>query len=258
VPAKPTRPGAAKGKKGPNVGTGGHGRKRLEGKGPTPKAEDRKGHKAFRAKKSADKKKAAGVRVSRKGEFVASGPKTAGVAGAAARKGKRITKASESFEVLSGRNSVLEALRAKIPATALYLASRIEMDDRVKEALTLANLRKIPINMIRRFPNKIINIHPSLLPKYGGKGMYGKHVHEAVIASGDLKSGITIHLVDELYDHGAPVFMAEIPVMPGETPDTLAVRIHELEHRYFPGVIEKFVLGSDSPIDLSTIESMPS
>jgi 23S rRNA (guanosine2251-2'-O)-methyltransferase len=150
VPSKAARPGSAKGKKGPSVGTGGHGRKRLEGKGPTPKAEDRKGHKAFRAKKSADKKKAAGVRVARKGEFVASGPKTAGVAGAAARKGKRITKATESFEVLSGRNSVLEALRAKVPATTLYLAARIEMDDRVKEAITLANLRKIPISEVTR------------------------------------------------------------------------------------------------------------
>ncbi|MFM7013930.1 MAG: 23S rRNA (guanosine(2251)-2'-O)-methyltransferase RlmB [Actinomycetota bacterium] len=147
--SKPGRPGAAKGKKGPSVGTGGHGRKRLEGKGPTPKAEDRKGHKAFRAKKSADKKKAAGIQ-SRRGEFVAASPKTAGVAGAAARKGKKITKASESFEVLSGRNSVLEALRSKVPATALYLAQRIEMDDRVKEAISVANTRKIPISEVTR------------------------------------------------------------------------------------------------------------
>jgi 23S rRNA (guanosine2251-2'-O)-methyltransferase len=151
VPSKPTRPGAAKKKKGPSVGTGGHNRRRLEGKGPTPKAEDRKGHKAFKAKKAADKKKSAGIKkVSRKGEFVAAAAKTAGNAGAAARKGKRITKASESFEVLSGRNSVLEALRAKVPATALYLASRIEMDDRVKEAINVANLRSIPINEITR------------------------------------------------------------------------------------------------------------
>lgn len=148
--SKPARPGAAKGKKGPSVGTGGHGRKRLEGKGPTPKAEDRKGHKAFRAKKSADKKKAAGVKVSRKGEFVATGPRTAGVAGAAARKGKMITKASESFEVLSGRNSVLEALRSKVPATAMFLAQRIEMDDRVKEAISLANKRGIPVSEVTR------------------------------------------------------------------------------------------------------------
>lgn len=146
---KPSRPGAAKGKKGPTVGTGGHGRKKLEGKGPTPKAEDRKGHKAFRAKKAADKRKA-GVRTERKGEFVASSPRTAGNAGAASRSGKRITKTSESYEVLSGRNSVLEALRAKVPATAMYLAQRIEMDDRVKEAINLANLRKVPISEITR------------------------------------------------------------------------------------------------------------
>lgn len=119
-------------------------------------------------------------------------------------------------------------------------------------------LWKIPPRLVETFRGRILNIHPALLPSYGGKGMYGRHVHEAVIASGDSKSGITIHLVDELYDHGDPVFKAEIPVMQGETPDGLALRIHELEHRYFPVVIEKFVLGQDSPIDLSTIESMPS
>jgi phosphoribosylglycinamide formyltransferase-1 len=133
-----------------------------------------------------------------------------------------------------------------------------ELEQAGIDVIVLAGfLWKIPARLVESFRGRILNIHPALLPAHGGKGMYGKHVHEAVIASGDLKSGITIHLVDELYDHGAPVFMAEIPVMPGETPDTLAVRIHELEHRYFPGVIEKFVLGSDSPIDLSTIESMP-
>jgi phosphoribosylglycinamide formyltransferase-1 len=134
-----------------------------------------------------------------------------------------------------------------------------ELEQAGIDVIVLAGfLWKIPARLVESFRGRILNIHPALLPAHGGKGMYGKHVHEAVIASGDVKSGITIHLVDELYDHGAPVFMAEIPVMPGETPDTLAVRIHELEHRYFPSVIEKFVLGADSPIDLSTIESMPS
>jgi phosphoribosylglycinamide formyltransferase-1 len=134
-----------------------------------------------------------------------------------------------------------------------------ELEQAGIDVIVLAGfLWKIPARLVESFRGRILNIHPALLPAHGGKGMYGKHVHEAVITSGDLKSGITIHLVDELYDHGAPVFMAEIPVMPGETPDTLAVRIHELEHRYFPSVIEKFVLGADSPIDLSTIESMPS
>jgi phosphoribosylglycinamide formyltransferase-1 len=119
-------------------------------------------------------------------------------------------------------------------------------------------LWKIPARLVETFHGRILNIHPALLPAHGGKGMYGRHVHEAVIAAGDCKSGITIHQVDEFYDHGAHVFQTEIPVMPGETPDTLAARIHELEHRYFPAVIEKFVLGADSPIDLSTIESLPS
>lgn len=138
---KPGRPRAAKGKKGPTVGTGGHNRRRLEGKGPTPKAEDRKGHKAHKAKKLADKRKSS-VRPVRKGEFVAAGPKTAGNQ----NRGRRLNRANENFEVLSGRNAVVEALRAKVPAVSLYLAQRIEMDDRVREAVKIANIRKIPVN----------------------------------------------------------------------------------------------------------------
>jgi 23S rRNA (guanosine2251-2'-O)-methyltransferase len=136
--AKIGRPGAAKGKKGAVKGTGGHGRQALEGRGPTPKAEDRPYHKAYKAKKAA----AAGVkpkaeaRSSRKGEFVA------GRSGMGAR--------AISGEVLSGRNSVVEALKAKIPATALFVAQRIEMDDRVKEAMAIANGRGIPLSEVTR------------------------------------------------------------------------------------------------------------
>ncbi len=136
--AKIGRPGAAKGKKGAVKGTGGHGRQALEGRGPTPKAEDRPYHKAYKAKKAA----AAGVkpkteaRPSRKGEFVA------GRSGMGAR--------AISGEVLSGRNSVVEALKAKIPATALFIAQRIEMDDRVKEAIAIANGRGIPLSEVTR------------------------------------------------------------------------------------------------------------
>ena len=117
-------------------------------------------------------------------------------------------------------------------------------------------LWKVPGKLVEKFRGNILNIHPALLPAHGGKGMYGMHVHEAVIAAGDAQSGITIHQVDEQYDHGAPVFQSAIPVMPGETPESLATRIHELEHRYFPAVIEKFVLGPHSPVDMSSIESM--
>jgi phosphoribosylglycinamide formyltransferase-1 len=102
-------------------------------------------------------------------------------------------------------------------------------------------LWKVPPALIAAYPSKIVNIHPALLPKYGGKGMYGHHVHAAVIANGETTSGITIHYVDEQYDHGATIFQATCEVLPSDTPDTLAARIHELEHQHFPGVIEQVV-----------------
>lgn len=97
-------------------------------------------------------------------------------------------------------------------------------------------LWKIPVPLIQAYPRKIINIHPALLPKYGGKGMYGSKVHEAVIAAGDTESGITIHYVDELYDHGEIIFQATCPVTSTDTADTLAQKIHALEHAHYPAV----------------------
>jgi len=99
----------------------------------------------------------------------------------------------------------------------------------------------IPAELITRYRGRIINIHPALLPKYGGKGMYGMKVHEAVIASGDAESGITIHKVNEHYDEGSIIFQARCRVEPGDTAETLAARVHELEYRYYPEVIEKIV-----------------
>ena len=99
-------------------------------------------------------------------------------------------------------------------------------------------LWKIPSSLIRAFPGKIVNIHPALLPKYGGKGMYGAHVHEAVIAAKEKESGITIHYVDELYDHGKVIFQATCKVNEQDTAETLAAKIHLLEHEHFPKVIE--------------------
>jgi len=104
-------------------------------------------------------------------------------------------------------------------------------------------LWKIPTALVNAYPGKIINIHPALLPKYGGKGMYGNFVHTAVIAAGETESGITIHLVDELYDHGQHIFQATCPVLPGDTAETLASRIHALEHANYPKVIEAFING---------------
>jgi phosphoribosylglycinamide formyltransferase-1 len=100
-------------------------------------------------------------------------------------------------------------------------------------------LWKLPTPLVQAFPDRIINIHPALLPRFGGKGMYGAHVHEAVIASGDKESGITIHYVDERYDHGAIIFQAQVPVMPGEDAHSLAQKVHALEHLHYPEVIER-------------------
>ena len=101
-------------------------------------------------------------------------------------------------------------------------------------------LLRIPPFMIRAFPDRMINIHPALLPNYGGKGMYGHHVHEAVIENGEVESGITIHLVNENYDEGRHLFQARVKVERGETADSLASKIHVLEHRHFPRVIEEY------------------
>ena len=200
---KPGRPGAAKSKKGGKVGSGGNNKQRLEGRGPTPKAEDRKNHKAFKAKQAAERKAAAlGIKIvgkgagnsstarkfaseldpkiatartgkaapraaagsrsgaargtagtrdgARRGEFLAPSARTAGSAGAAKRAGQRVAKAENASEVLSGRNSVLEALRSKVPATALFIATRIEMDERVKEAIKIAAARGVPVTELTR------------------------------------------------------------------------------------------------------------
>lgn len=108
-------------------------------------------------------------------------------------------------------------------------------------------LWKIPAKMIAAYPQKIINIHPALLPKYGGQGMYGLHVHRAVLDAGDPESGITIHYVDEQYDHGLTIFQAKCPVAKDDTPDSLAQKIHVLEHKYFPQIIEQVILKKNKP-----------
>lgn len=116
-------------------------------------------------------------------------------------------------------------------------------EEKIDWVILAGFLLKIPEELIRAFPNRMVNIHPALLPKYGGKGMYGHHVHEAVKAAGDTETGITIHLVNEHYDEGKIVFQAATSVAPEDTPDTIAQKVHALEHRYFPEVIES-LLGS--------------
>jgi len=98
-------------------------------------------------------------------------------------------------------------------------------------------LKLVPSNVIAPYRGRIINVHPALLPSFGGQGMYGRRVHEAVLASGARESGATVHLVDEVYDRGAILGQARVPVLPGDDPDRLAARVREVEHRLLPAAV---------------------
>jgi phosphoribosylglycinamide formyltransferase-1 len=104
-------------------------------------------------------------------------------------------------------------------------------------------LLKFPATIIAAYPNKIINIHPSLLPKYGGKGMYGMNVHRAIVQNKEKETGITIHYVNENYDEGNIIFQKEVTVLISDTAEVVAAKIHELEQQHFPAVIEKLLSG---------------
>lgn len=119
--------------------------------------------------------------------------------------------------------------------------SKLEID-----YLVLAGfLKKIPARLVENFPRRIINIHPALLPKFGGKGMYGANVHQAVIEAGEKESGITIHFVDEHYDTGDIIFQASCKIDAAETAESLAGKIHKLEHRHFPATVESVILSQN-------------
>jgi phosphoribosylglycinamide formyltransferase-1 len=105
----------------------------------------------------------------------------------------------------------------------------------------------IPERLVRSYRNRMVNIHPALLPKYGGKGMYGMHVHEAVIANKEKESGITIHWVNEKYDDGQVLFQARCKVEKGDTPEQVAQKVHALEYKHYPEVIEKAIRQSKAP-----------
>ncbi len=157
-----------------------------------------------------------------------------------------------TFVLANNKNAgVLErAKRLNIPSKVFSkseLNSDVFLQFLKKEAdfIILAGfLLKIPKNLIRAFPKKIVNIHPALLPNYGGKGMYGMHIHQAVVANKEPKTGITIHYVNENYDEGAIIFQAEITLTENDTPEEVAVKIHQLEQNNFPKVIENILLNN--------------
>ena len=102
-------------------------------------------------------------------------------------------------------------------------------------------MRKLGPQTLAAFPRRILNAHPALLPKFGGQGMYGAHVHAAVLAAGETETGVTIHLVDDVYDHGPVLAQAPVSVMPGDTPESLAARVQQREQDLFPAVLQRII-----------------
>ena len=128
-----------------------------------------------------------------------------------------------------------------------------ELKDKNPNLIVLAGfLWKIPPHIVDAFTEKIINIHPSLLPKFGGKGMFGRHVHQAVIDAKEVESGISIHYVNSQYDEGAIIFQAKTTVDPQETPESLAQKIHKLEHQHLSEQIEKLLIPTEKRVNLYT------
>lgn len=156
-----------------------------------------------------------------------------------------------SFYVFTNNEKAFVLERARKHQVPAVVFSREEMNEgkvgeKVKEInpdlIVLAGfLWKFPSAIIAEYPNKIINIHPALLPKYGGKGMYGKFVHEAVLLNKEKETGITIHYVNEHYDDGAPLFQAKVALSNNDTVEQIADKVHQLEFIHFPKIIEKLL-----------------
>ncbi|MBQ6955825.1 MAG: phosphoribosylglycinamide formyltransferase [Bacteroidales bacterium] len=181
------------------------------------------------------------------------------------------TNAQQIAEYFAGRNDVVVdsviynkkdayvATRAKnLGLQSFYMTRRDFMEsdkvpallsERGVDYLILAGfLLLVPENLLRAFPDRIVNIHPALLPKYGGKGMYGHHVHEAVVANHEKETGITIHVVDHRYDCGTTLFQARCVVYPNDSADDVSARIHLLEKDFFPPVIDAYITGRPMPV----------
>ena len=145
---------------------------------------------------------------------------------------------------------VLERARGNGIETLVVDKALLQSEDLVKwlrarnvTHLVLAGFNwMIPASLLRAYPGRIVNIHPALLPAFGGKGMYGMRVHEALKASGASETGITIHLVNEKYDEGKILFQARCPVTPDDTPESIAQRVQRLEHEHYPRVVERWVV----------------
>jgi len=155
--------------------------------------------------------------------------------------------------VLSNNPSAYVLERAKKFGVNTFIFNKKTLNETtlVEDALTAKQIDFIalagfmllmPEKLVRKYPNRVVNIHPALLPKYGGKGMYGMFVHEAVVENREKESGITIHWVNEQYDEGQIIFQARCGINPGDTPEQVAQKVHQLEYKHYPQVIEKLLL----------------
>ena len=144
---------------------------------------------------------------------------------------ERAGKHSIPFEVVSPKKYGSEGAYA---LALLELLKKYQVD-----LICLAGyLRKVPDEVVRSFYGRILNLHPALLPKFSGKGFYGQTIHEAVLAAKEKESGVTVHYVDEQYDHGSVILQRKVPVLPSDTPETLAERVHQLEYEIYPQAIK--------------------
>ena len=156
--------------------------------------------------------------------------------------------------VVSSRSDAYALVRAQRFGVPTTVITRQQLNDdpnlvlqtvRNCDYIILAGfLPKVPIYLIDQFPNRIINIHPALLPKFGGKGMWGHHVHEAVKAAGETQSGITIHFVNPELDEGEHIAQFSVALDPNDTPEDIADKVHELEMKHYPSVIEQVIKGN--------------
>ncbi len=198
-------------------------------------------------------------------------PKTKRLAILASGNGTNAQQISEYFSnrsdvvvdiIIYNKRDAYVAVRAqKLGIESRYFSRRDFMEsdvvldllkDRGIDYVILAGfLLLVPDNILEAFPQRVINIHPALLPKFGGKGMYGHHVHEAVVANHETETGITIHVVDNRYDCGTTIFQARCKVASTDTPDDVAANIHLLEKEYFPKVIDAYIFDKPMPIQQS-------
>jgi len=154
-------------------------------------------------------------------------------------------KINPELEQLCNLNEIRFIQIDKVQSTDADFLIEICHQHKIQLIVLAGFLKKIPEKLIQQFPEQIVNIHPSLLPKFGGKGMYGDHVHNAVIESQEKESGITIHLVNEEYDKGKILSQFSVPVAQNETVETLREKIRELEHTYLPQVIHTLLLSHE-------------